>query len=384
MSCRSAFYLCLTFCLCLVASNASLAQESDPAPTQSDDTKIAVQSEFEEVLAEWQTLEEKLKTKEVEFYAAGENVEKKTAISETYNEMVADAKLLVSQLKDLAMEELEKDATNKTVLRTLMGIAMNAAAEGDDEQAMSIGEALIAKNLDPRYLEVASGSGRLTIEAKEIFEELMIRQAEAKADDLPRVKLTTAKGEIIVELFENEAPDTVGNFISLVRAGYYDGLTFHRVMDQFMAQAGKKEGGPGYQIYDEFLSPESRKHFTGYISMANTGMPNSGSAEFFLTTVRTDGLDGKHTVFGKVISGMDVVRLLTVTYQASPTSRAGIEIPGTTPDTIEKAEVIRAREHEYQPKKVTSEESDDSEAPKTQPDTQNDAGGAANSDGDNN
>ena len=93
-------------------------------------------------------------------------------------------------------------------------------------------------------------------------QEQELRQKEAAADDLPRVKLTTTKGDIVLELFENEAPETVGNFISLVKKGFYDGLTFHRVIAGFMAQGGCPDGdgtgGPGYAIYDECEKPAVR------------------------------------------------------------------------------------------------------------------------------
>ncbi len=178
--------------------------------------------------------------------------------------------------------------------------------------------------------------------------EQKLRAKEAKADDLPRVKLTTTKGVIVVELFENEAPDTVGNFISLVKSGFYDNLTFHRVIAGFMAQGGCPEGdgtgGPGYSIYDECDKPGARKHFRGVLSMAKTNAPNSGGSQFFITFRPTPNLNGKHTVFGRVIEGMDVVAKLK---RRDPQAKDAPE-----PDRILKAEVIRDRGHEYLPKKV--------------------------------
>ena len=142
-------------------------------------------------------------------------------------------------------------------------------------------------------------------------QEQELRQKEAAADDLPRVKLTTTKGDIVIELFENEAPETVGNFISLVKKGFYDGLTFHRVIAGFMAQGGcpvgDGTGGPGYTIYDECEKPVIRYHFRGSVSMAKTNAPNSGGSQFFICFRPTPDLNGKHTVFGRVVEGLDVL-----------------------------------------------------------------------------
>jgi cyclophilin family peptidyl-prolyl cis-trans isomerase len=177
--------------------------------------------------------------------------------------------------------------------------------------------------------------------------EAAIRKAESEADDLPRVKLQTSKGDIVLELFENEAPQSVGNFISLVESGFYDGLTFHRVLPNFMAQGGCPDGsgggGPGYEILCECYRPDFRRHFSGTLSMAHAGKDTGGS-QFFLTFRPTPHLDGKHTAFGRVIEGMDVLASLQRIDPSSPS--AGVE-----PDRIVQASVLRKRDHEYQPTK---------------------------------
>jgi cyclophilin family peptidyl-prolyl cis-trans isomerase len=174
--------------------------------------------------------------------------------------------------------------------------------------------------------------------------EAELRAAEAKADDLPRVKLTTSKGEITIELFENEAPQSVANFITLVKKGFYDGTPFHRVLPKFMAQGGDPTGtgtsGPGYNIRGEASLPDYRKHFRGSLSMAHSGHPDSGGSQFFLTFVPTAHLNARHTAFGRVIEGMEVLADLqrrSSTHQQNPPE----------PDKIIKAEVIRDRGHEY-------------------------------------
>ncbi|MCY7313722.1 MAG: peptidylprolyl isomerase [Pseudoxanthomonas sp.] len=118
----------------------------------------------------------------------------------------------------------------------------------------------------------------------------------------------TAKGPIRVELYPQKAPLTVANFVNLAKHGFYDGLSFHRVIPDFMIQGGCPEGsgrgGPGYRFEDETSNGVS--HDRGVLSMANAG-PNTNGSQFFITHVPTPWLDGKHTVFGKVIDGLDVV-----------------------------------------------------------------------------
>lgn len=119
--------------------------------------------------------------------------------------------------------------------------------------------------------------------------------------------ITTAKGDIEIELFSDDAPNTVANFEKLATSGYYDGLTFHRVIPNFVIQGGCPEGtgrgGPGYTIPCE-INP--RKHGTGALSMAHAGKDTGGS-QFFITHSPQPHLDGVHTVFGQVIKGQDVV-----------------------------------------------------------------------------
>ena len=128
---------------------------------------------------------------------------------------------------------------------------------------------------------------------------------------MSQAKLHTNHGEITVELFDEDAPETVENFRKLAADGYYDGLTFHRVIPDFMIQGGCPEGtgtgGPGYQFKDEF---NDNKVVRGALAMANAGPNTNGSQFFIVTTEAAPWLDGKHTVFGKVTSGMEVVDAL--------------------------------------------------------------------------
>ena len=124
--------------------------------------------------------------------------------------------------------------------------------------------------------------------------------------------IKTDDGDVVIELFADKAPRTVNNFVFLSREGYYDGVTFHRVIHGFMAQGGDPtgtgRGGPGYKFDDEF-HPSLRHDKPGILSMANAG-PGTNGSQFFITYVATPHLDDRHTVFGRVIQGMDVVEAI--------------------------------------------------------------------------
>lgn len=171
--------------------------------------------------------------------------------------------------------------------------------------------------------------------------EKELRAAEAAADDLPRVKFQTTKGDIVIELFENQAPIATANMISLVKGKFYDGTKFHRVLPHFMAQGGDPHGdgtgGPGHNIPCECYQDDARMHFRGSLSMAHAGRDTGGS-QFFLTFVPTHHLNGRHTVFGRVIEGIEVLGELQ---RVNPGER------GVEEDRIVKATVVRDRGHDY-------------------------------------
>ena len=147
-------------------------------------------------------------------------------------------------------------------------------------------------------------------------------------------RLKTERGEIVIELYADRAPLTVENFVNLARAGFYDGTTFHRVIGGFMAQGGDPTGtgtgGPGYQFGDEF-HPSLRHDGPGILSMANAGAGTNGS-QFFITFGPTPHLDNRHSVFGRVTEGMDVVQALR---ERDPQRDRN---PGDRIDTIEITE----------------------------------------------
>ena len=170
----------------------------------------------------------------------------------------------------------------------------------------------------------------------------------------PVVRITTSVGNMLVELFEDECPNTVANFIELASKGFYIDMSFHRVIPGFMAQGGcpysKFEnsqggqpgtGGPGYRFEDEF-NPKLKHTGRGILSMANSG-PNTNGSQFFITFAATPWLDGHHTVFGKVIEGLDILDKI---------EKVGTTQGNPTKSIIFNIEVISKRDHEYHVKKL--------------------------------
>ena len=164
--------------------------------------------------------------------------------------------------------------------------------------------------------------------------------ADASAEDL-KVEFDTSKGKIVIALTTKETPVTVANFVNLIERGYYDGLKFHRVIPDFMIQGGDPSGngtgGPGYNFEDEFVS--SLKHDgPGVLSMANRG-PGTNGSQFFITHKDTPWLDGKHTVFGKVVEGQDIVDAIA---QGDKINKASI-VSGSA-DTVISAQADKVKE----------------------------------------
>ncbi len=252
------------------------------------------------------------------------------------------------QAKEIADTVLDVDGKNQVAVN-VAGVARFALHEFVDsakmlEAAKANGD--LIPELGGQYVDLANKY------VGHWAKESAIREKEAAAEGdamLPRVKFETDKGDIIIELFENEAPNSVANFVSLVESGFYDGLKFHRVIPNFMAQGGcpnSKEGaagepgtgGPGYNIKCECYRKDARRHFAGSLSMAHAGK-DSGGSQFFITHLPTAHLDidvgsSVHTVFGRVVEGLDIVNNLQVN------------------DTIIKATVLRKRNHEYKPETI--------------------------------
>lgn len=146
--------------------------------------------------------------------------------------------------------------------------------------------------------------------------------------------IDTNKGRIVIDLFQDDAPMTVNNFVFLARHGFYDGVVFHRVLEDFMAQTGDPtgsgRGGPGYQFGDETTNGKSHTG-KGILSMANAG-PGTNGSQFFITFIETPWLDGKHTVFGQVVEGLEVLDALE---RIDPMRPSGIQ-----PDVMERVYIL--------------------------------------------
>ena len=342
------------------------------ATAKAADPKAA----FEAVSAEMKEIVGELAVLEAKYQQPGAD---KPAIEASFRELVTRGRAVGRKLEEAALAAAAVDPKNADAVGICGAVAANALqgdnptralavvsqlADGDvaDPAIMLIGASAAILLTQPeeaeRWLARAAEAGapaeqidqtreKMARDVEKMAPEIAKRAAEAEADDLPRVKISTSAGDIVVELFENEAPNTVANFISLVAKGFYDGTPFHRVIGGFMAQGGDPtgtgSGGPGYAIECECGGPASRKHFLGTLSMAHAG-PNTGGSQFFLTFRPTEHLDGKHTVFGRVIEGLDVLPKIVRTQDDE-----GRPVPGVKPSTIEKAEVIRKRDHAYEP-----------------------------------
>ena len=312
----------------------------------------ALQAEYQQPNADKASIENKFNITRDKAREAALALEQSASAAVLANPENTDACAVV---RDVLQAALQADDPKKAL--RLVNTLNDAGKANEDVLLNGATAAMITSELDlaEKFLKAAKEAGtspdkitalQKAIEAErpKVAIEMATRAAEEKADDLPQVKIETTKGTIVVELFENEAPNTVANFISLVENQFYNGTPFHRVIPQFMAQGGDPTGtgtsGPGYTIECECDLPNARKHFLGSLSMAHAGKDTGGS-QFFLTFRPTEHLDGRHTVFGRVIEGFDVLPKITRTEgpQARPTQ-----------DKIISAEILRKRDHAYEPK----------------------------------
>ncbi len=332
---------------------------------------------FRKQLDAWISLLEQIRDIRLKYPNA--NPAEMAQLREKYEQLLNEAeKQLPSLITAAEAAYDERPQTEGDLVDLLLEVALDRSEQGPFQDGLALAEKLIKNKVTSPVVYLAAGRAAFALEDftkaagyfKKISEagiqddqvkamedaanfyaqqfplEQQKRQAEAKADDLPRVLLKTTKGDILLELFENEAPNTVANFITLVEQGFYNGLTFHRVIPGFVAQGGCPKGdgtgGPGYQIADECNGPNARLHFRGSLSMANAG-PNTNGSQFFITYAPTSHLNGKHTVFGRVLSGMDVVEKLQARNPEAPNP--------PQPDKIISATVVRKRPHPYTVKK---------------------------------
>lgn len=362
------------------ADDAKSAPAADKAAVDKD--KAAVSNDpavaaFHAKLEGWKQLLADARQKQFEYKAAKPDEQK--AIEAQFNEIKAKGMAMQGDLQKAAEAAYVAAPNKDDEVSAFMTSAITSAANKDNyDEVLRLCNILIDNGFTKKsvynyaglaafnvgdvdaaekYLTIAKDAkvldtaGKADLESLDEYrtnwaKEQDIRAAEARSNDLPRVLIKTTKGDIVVELFENEAPNTVANFISLVQKGFYKDSAFHRVLRGFMAQGGspkgEDDGGPGYTIADECRQENHRKHFRGTLSMAKTEAPDSGGSQFFLTFVPTPHLDGRHTVFGRVVEGMDVLQELA---RRDPRGKNQPEA-----DTIVEAKVVRKRNHPYQPK----------------------------------
>lgn len=228
-------------------------------------------------------------------------------------------------------------------------LGRNALALNDFETARKFYEKAVAIQVFPEA-EQKTGVVLMDAEKKWPVEEAA-RKQDAEKGDLPRVEFETTKGKFVMELFEDEAPNTVGNFIHLVEKGFYDNLLFHRVEKHLVVQTGCPNqdgtGGPGYSIQGESGRPNSRNHFRGSVGMALAGDDaNSGGSQFYICLVPVNFLDGRFTVFGRIVEGMDTVENIN---RVNLSEKEEEGEPKLVPEQVLSAKVLRKRNHEYVP-----------------------------------
>ena len=339
---------------------ASPTQQAEATPGTTEEE--SPQAKFDQLYQDWQTLKANAEKNRADFEKAKET--DKEVIRAAYNATYEELQLLLPQLNSAAMEAYRVNETpDESMTKILLGMMINDAVFSRDGRALEIAQLLTEKGCSRELMEQASQAQRLGPFSKEVMLEALRRYDEYLADDLPRVKMVTTKGEIELELFENEAPNTVANFVNLIDSGFYNGLTFHRVIEDFVAQGGDPEGtgrgGPGHTIACECYTSDHRTHFPGVLSMAHAGRDTGGS-QFFLTLNtynRLDhaNLDGAHTVFGRVISGRQVLDQIL----------RGDPVEGQA-DKMLEVTVTRRRDHEY---KAEIKKDDTEEAPTEEPPT---------------
>jgi peptidyl-prolyl cis-trans isomerase B (cyclophilin B) len=373
-------------------------------PLKTPALKVTVDSGDEDSAESWKKLLarklaifEQLQALKKRFAAAATSDEKRS-IREQFTDLIREFQISVSpQMLDLAATIYEQNEGDLDAGEIVMQDAFN---RNDYDRSAEVASKLLVANRKTKnvlsmagvsqfalhnfeqahaILSEAQKANRLDfryggyIEAAEKYGEFWKAEQEIRAKEdalegdaaLPRVEFDTERGKIVFELFEDHAPNTVANMISLVEGGKYDGIAFHRIENGFMAQGGDPNslnedpsddgfGGPGYSIKCECYREDTRMHFRGSLSMAHSG-PDTGGSQFFITHLPTEWLNvhtepekGGHTVYGRVIEGMKV---------AASLNRG---------DRITKATVLRKRPHDYKP--VTTPD----EKPETTPDEKTD------------
>ncbi|MEQ1902837.1 MAG: peptidylprolyl isomerase [Pirellulaceae bacterium] len=375
----------IRFAAWVVAASLGLGFFSSTASAQPPQTDAAtLQAEIDKLFQEWRELLKIAAQHRIDYL--GQDRAESVVNRQKYETAFDNALRKKMEIEVKLIEKLDVvDKPDKTLLRMVKSIAQDLFIQErmercyhlskkllqftpDDDDILLLwgGSAMVTNRFDDAdkfRVELGSLISGLPENIRYLYDsdlnelrnmfakEQEKRDAEAKANDLPRVLIRTTKGDFVVELYENEAPNTVGNFIFLVETGYYNReLPFHRVISGFVAQGAEDTTGqPHYNIFDEHGSPNDRPHFAYTLAMARTDQANTAAAEFYITFCPLLGLNQRYTTFGRVIEGFDVVDCLNRTAKKNSD---GVEEPikNVVMDKILLAKVLRKRPHEYRPK----------------------------------
>lgn len=383
---RTTFFTCLS----LIAIHSSLAQPMR-APEKEQPTEIInYEPESEEFKRAFSELREQIKamhTAEIRYHTSDSAAEDSRLKREWYEAREPIHNLHINLL-NAALAEYLSDPVSRADLGRIIFKSLKRNMEKDNFDGMlPIAKGLIDTNYpDPelqqiyfqcclanneyalakQFIQIADlppeqaeqATKQIDIFAKNWEEELEARKRDAAGEPLPQAKINTSKGEVIVELFENEAPEAVASFINLAEKGFYDYLDFFMVINHSVAQVGcpaeDGSGGPGYMLKDEFDKPGARKCFRGSLVLATLrGRADSGGSQFFITFLPT--LEAaQNTVFGRVISGMqNIANLNRIDPQKTENEdKKEKEKPKLPPDEIISIEIIRKRNHPYEPNRL--------------------------------
>jgi cyclophilin family peptidyl-prolyl cis-trans isomerase len=373
-----------TCCLNLAIPSIALGQP----PDENEVPLPPIVAETEEFKTAIDNLREHLKVmrEAVLRYNMSETKPEERKWKEEWYSLIAEGHRRHELMVQAALNEYKSNPAEKSAIAELLNRKVDKDFEEDRyEGILEIAQTLLDNQYPnqelPRYLASAAyalgrfdiarpyfeemlGEGKLDAKFADTIkdlekaqamweEEVAIREQDAAGEPLPHVLIRTTKGDIEIELFENQAPETVGNFISLIENEFYTNLAFHRVMEHFMVQGGcpigDGTGDAGYSIYNEADKPDARRFFRGTLAMAlDPRNPNSASSQFFITLVPTPDLFGQYTAFGRVVSGIEVLSNLT---RINPDDKDPEATPAT-PDEIREIKVLSKRAHEYKPNKV--------------------------------
>lgn len=360
---------------------------SASAPAGPQGYGQAERRRYDELYCEWRAVIGQLRSLDLTYQNA--SARRRDELRGQYEELVKQGTELEQQVVQAAITAYAKNPEANVDLAELQVGVASLLMEGEEyEESLRLAQLVLDQGFSHRELWIVAGLAAFATAEFDLAEKHLrkanqqealtgtaarclkevdyyksawkreqgLRAAERSAGDLPRVLLRTTQGEIELELFENEAPNTVANFLFLVEQGFYNGLTFHRVIEQQMAQAGCPKGdgtgGPDYVLPCECYREDHRLHFRGSLAMAHAGRDTGGS-QFYVTFLPLGNLDGNHTVFGRVVRGLEVLAKLQRRDPSTPESlrinpNPNIRVPPA--DKIIEAKVLRKRDHPYRPR----------------------------------